>query len=839
MLFQLRTAYLSHIKDGVGERLINVNSTVLNNPAFRAGGWTPAVAQADIIKLTYSPPIPTAITAEYFQAPRNLAREREYELAENNAEEDEGGMVTGMGSNETVGPGTTAMQRERRRRRERREEDDDESSDLSDESEDEEEGRNARPVTQIKFQKMPLRNRAGSSPLRSSQMKDGPSVLVTSPSRPTGSTQLRRGSLGALEAVKERARRDTITSSEMSSENELDSSVFRRKQVNIGRPSARKTHMLSERILEDEDENEIGRGERMVANSVDPGAESDSSLDSDFAGSADSASLMEGDPVNMLPSSPLPSSSIPMPAPLKLHSSPRKTKQAPALLQALPPPRPISVILPVSALTQALKGKDKKPESPFQRFTALSGKGDPNPLWVKIYCPFSKSKKPIELPLRRMAEDGSKVLVAEAIGLALWEYGAAVLEPAIATDKMDVNKWVLRMFEDDEVEYDFPALTRTKPIIDFASNNTRPSRGRMRDKPWDEFALVAASESEQKENATLTPEYTVEAKKALEASTPIPTTPTPVAAAAPQQPPTNPPPPQGVASRPFRNPITGPSFGPSTSNVTLADAPAAPTTRATPRTGPPRTVTVSFTSDELVTRSLNFNVTTDTYLAEVFDRVCRELNVDKALYILKVQGTNTMAPFDRTVEALGSRLHLELQRRRFVTDGAFGLSGSPGSESPGAPLLIAPEGIPKKGKRGLHPLAQASSYLTGLTSTATYKRYLVTRKQPMSFSSSSTRILALDGEYMHIMPANLEKASGTAALGAANNNFLEAGSGKTTTVHFSSVVGSKVSRRHPRMFRVVVYKEREAKRYDFEARSVEEAAEIVGEIRHGVEKFQT
>ena len=44
VLYQLRTAYLSSIKDGVGERLINVDSSVLNSPAFRAAGWVPNAA---------------------------------------------------------------------------------------------------------------------------------------------------------------------------------------------------------------------------------------------------------------------------------------------------------------------------------------------------------------------------------------------------------------------------------------------------------------------------------------------------------------------------------------------------------------------------------------------------------------------------------------------------------------------------------------------------------------------------------------------------------------------------------------------------------------------------
>ena len=248
---------------------------------------------------------------------------------------------------------------------------------------------------------------------------------------------------------------------------------------------------------------------------------------------------------------------------------------------------------------------------------------------------------------------------------------------------------------------------------------------------------------------------------------------------------------------------------------------------------------VHFTDDNFNTKHIPVPCTTDTYIAEIFDGVCRDIQVDKGLFVLKVSGTATVAPSDRTVEALGTRTDLDLSRRRFIGDGAFGLSGSPGSSSPNAPLLISTSGTPKKVKKGaaggaagtaaglLHPLAQKhDAFLTANTST--YRRYAVTRKQPMSFSSSSSRILALDGEYMHIMPG--ENAGGTKTLFEAPP--------KTTTVHFSSVVGSKVSRRHPRMFRVVVFKERETKRYDFEAASQSEAMEIVREIKKGVERFQ-
>lgn len=129
LIWQLRTSYLTHIKDGVGERLINVDSAILNDPSFRAAGWTANIAD---IKRCYSPPIPTAITSDYFSAP---IRSAGFAPASFGDEDEEGGMVTGRGSTETVGPGITTK---RRRRREQHEEDD--SSDLSDESEEDTEG---------------------------------------------------------------------------------------------------------------------------------------------------------------------------------------------------------------------------------------------------------------------------------------------------------------------------------------------------------------------------------------------------------------------------------------------------------------------------------------------------------------------------------------------------------------------------------------------------------------------------------------------------------------------------------------------------------------------------
>jgi hypothetical protein len=682
---------------------------------------------------------------------------------------------------------------------------------------------------------MPLRTRAGSSPLRTAVISDGPSVLVTSPSRPGGENVLRRGSLGATDVIKGRPRKDTTTSSEFSSENELDSSYFQRKQLNSKR-SAKASHLLSERIQEDERE-----GEHDLLDDADGGAESDdSTLSSEFAGTEGTTSILDED-VDPLTSLPMKLPGIPtISTPQNISPKKGKLQQPPAVLQALPPPRPISMIAPpVSALTRALKAKNKAPESPFDRFATMSGKGEANPLYIKIYAPFSsKPSKPYEILLRRIPDGGGLVTVAEAIGLALYRFGEEKLDPPITGAKMNVNRWNFRMVDDEEVEYDFPALARTAAITDFTSNNNRPQRGRSRDRPWDEFGLVEASDREFKENEALTPQYSKQAAEALASSQEItPTPPVPGLLAAPQA---QPAPSTTPTPSYIRNPITGPSFSTSTLRMEskpLLDLPAVQTSTATPRTGAPKTITIHFTDENFLTRTTLIEVTTDTYIAEVFDQACKRLSVDKALYVLKVSGSTTVAPSDRTVEALGDRGDLDLVRRRFIGDGAFGFSGSPGSSSPNAPLLIAPGGTPKKSKKGTAALAnttlaqQKSEALAALAANAgTFKRYNVTRKQPMSFSSSSARVLALDEEYMHIMPSSAEHHPTAAKLFEAP--------GKVTTVHFSSVVGSKVSRRHPRMFRVVVYKERETKRYDFEAATGHEAHEIVRQIKKGVEKYQ-
>ncbi len=903
--YQLRLSFLTHhrhVGDGVGERLINLPTGVLNNPAFRAAGWLP---DTQAVKRCYSPPIPTtgaagADAASYFRAP---TRARGISLEEGGGERDEGagGMVTGRaGSEDTIPAGALMAANERKRRQRTRREmlDEEDSSDLeSDESDDEEKS----AARGIQFAKMPVRDRSKSSPTKPLDGDDGPALMITSPSRPPEAVGqgLRRGSLGQVEAIKQRARRGTTTSSEMSSDNDsLDPGAFGRKLP--GRPGGQRRVHLAERIQEEEvplpgrEEDEGGESE------LDSDVGEASDLSDEFevdAGTADSTSLLglgvvgvqgissDISPLKAPPSMPLAVKAQPADASLGNQEGAVAVKPLPKL----PPGQRITSLAPPSLITMALKGDSpgQSNDKPFQRFAGLSGKGEASPLWIKIYAPFSSTpSRALEVPMRRQKE-GEKVKVTDLIGLSLWRYNEEDFEPAVGDDgdgEANINRWTLRIVEDEEVDFDFPALVRTRPVTDFTSNNNRPPQRRARDMPWDEFGLVRATDEQFKDNEALTPSIGTSAIGTPNTSA----MPTPrLGPSDTQQRPT-------TALRADtdhsaqisrsatpalqapRHPITGPSFASSalrkeTGNA--LDLPQRDEAQSTPRIGPPKTITLHFTDpNTFSSTTLTIETTTDTYIAEILAEGCRKLQLEKALYVLKVHGTQTVAPSDRTVEALGEKLSLDLVRRRFIGAGAggdgmfgLGLSGSPGSSSPNAPLeldnLTTPGGGPasggrrgKKGTGGLYPTA-ATHYANpgptlnlglglGLGLDIGGKKYSVLRKQPLSFAPSHPRTLIITPEYLQILPAAPPGTPGV--MGQAG-----AGGGKVTNVAMGSIVGVKVSRKHPRIVRVLVYRAgvsapgaagaagaQETKRYDFECETAAVAAEVVRDVRKALEGLE-
>ncbi|KAK4157920.1 stress-activated map kinase interacting protein 1-domain-containing protein [Chaetomidium leptoderma] len=799
VLYQLRTSYLNDIADGVGERLFTLNEGFLNSAPFKAAGWRTNPA---LIKRTHSPPIPTAVASEYFQAPRRAGLTLE-------DEGEEGGLFSSSVA-ETTGP---SMAAKRRRRREQM--GDDDSSDLSDESDDEPDQRAAQ---QIKFAKMPVRNRSGSSPLQSSNLRQTTTLL--SP-RPTA----RRGSQSALETVKERARRDTVTSSEVSSENEFDASGSH-KHREAARAAAARAAKLSVKLNNTEPIDGVKRQGSDLLPEEEEDDSDGSDMSSAFIQSIDSASLL-GAAKNPLNASLRHQVVGTPPREFSRRLTIRRSAIPPPLLISvgeLPPPRPMSIIRPLSTaqpkglLSAALKAKKTKPALPFDSFASLSGQGDPNPIMLRIYAPHSKTPyRPFEVLIRRTVHHGEggdrSVTVADLIGLSLWRYNEEKLEPPLPSDKLNVNWWTLRMVEEDgEVDDDFPPLERKKGLVSFTTANNKAGRSRSNSRVYDIFGLVQATAEGFEENKRTTPQFEQEAiEEEEEDKDPTPrSTPRPDASMLP--------PPQ-----PRENPLLNTAYRAKT--TIFADIPQSTQPANVPSRGEKRLLRIHIHSSDVAPgQMITLDVSTDTWLAEVLDIACRKRQLDKANHVLKLPQSGTVVLLDRTVASLGNVTDLDLYRRRFATDGPL-MAGSLSSSSP-RPHLFSDNASWTKTKKskllGTHPLAKEVQKQEEMGVATNYKKYTLWRKQPMRLMSE--RILAIDGEYIHIMPASSGK--------------LAEGETKSTTVHFSNVVGCQISRKHPTNFKLVVYKSSESKRYDFVASSAEYGAEIVQELKKGISPYR-
>lgn len=750
----------------MGERLLTVNSGFVNSPAFKAAGWRPNSSHA---KRTHSPPIPTAIASEYFQAPRHQG------LTLEDGDDDGAGMLTGGGA-DTVGPSAAATKR--RRRREQMEEDD--SSDLSDESD---EDRDQRAAQQIKFAKMPVRHRSGSSPTQTPNPRH-PGTVPSPRSH-------RRGSQSTVDTAKGRTRSHTVTSSEVSSENELD--VVQR-QRGASRAAARAAK-LQERIQEEEPTAGIQRVDTtLLPEEEEEDSDDASDMSGDYVGSIDSASILDvaDGPINTSPTRQVvgtPPKNFTRQSTIRKSQPPTK----PIILEALPPPRPMSTIRPMSVvqpkslLSAALKAQQHKSSVPFQKFAHYSGQGTRGSIAVRIYPAFSDDPETsFEVLIRSRVHDGQSpervVTVADLIGLSLYRYNEEKRKPSLPAGKLNINWWTLRMVEEGgEVDDDFPPFERTKPLTSFTTVNNANMRGggrlRSNSTAYDEFALVAASEEEYEENKELTPQDEEEDEPASQTSA--------SEAARPEVPVNN----TNLLSppRPRQNPIITTTYR---SNTPLADKPAAPASTANMSRGHQKLLRIHImSSDTAAGQMVTVDVTTETYLAEVLEVVCRKRQLDKGNHVLKLPGSGAVVMIDRPVSSIGNVSDLELYRRRFATDGPLTMTGSPGSSSPkgagGAsegPAYQARK-VRKGQMLGPHPLAREIAKQDEL-GNANYKKYTVWRKQPMRIVGMSERILVIDGEYIHIVPASGGKA-------------LHDGGGKTTTVHFSNVIGCKVPRKHP------------------------------------------
>lgn len=452
-------------------------------------------------------------------------------------------------------------------------------------------------------------------------------------------------------------------------------------------------------------------------------------------------------------------------------------------------PRPESVFQPRSGLTALIKASESATVNPLEkRFGTLSGKGDLKPLKLKIYRPTSSQpSKSFEVVIKTTAT------VLDAIGYALLRYMEEQREPRLSDDQMDPNYWTLRIVEDDgELDEDFPALERTRPISKFS---------------FDEFAIVEATSAQIVENRVLTPDP-LGARSALKTIPEVHIEPSSASAQT-----------QGFLNSTSLTVATGPS----TALPSLANSPIPSMThsvRAVPRApGASVLLKIRIRPDPTIpavtlTQNTVLDVTTETYLGDVLDQVCKRRNLDKSMYTLRLAGSNVVVPSDRTIESLQGRTELLLVRKRpadLLTDNL-----GPRSLTPNAPIMAPNTYAGSRLGLGEPSSLNTAKHIPDVITSGTYQRWIVWRRQPMSFMGRQERILAIDGEYVHISPSE-------------SKTIFE--SPKTTSLHIGQIVGCKQSRKIPINFKIMIIKAGQAKRYDFEAVAIQEAETIVGRIK--------
>lgn len=282
----------------------------------------------------------------------------------------------------------------------------------------------------------------------------------------------------------------------------------------------------------------------------------------------------------------------------------------------------------VSALTAMIKAKERNSQEEnhlAELYASFSGKGDLKPLHLKIFRPTNEEPmKPIDVVVRQDAT------VAETLGFSLYRYWEEGRKPPLKKEECDANVWTLRIMEDvGVVDDDFPALERIRPISRFQ---------------FDMFALVEATPDQIKQNVIETPTRVLKS----------PTLTTP----------------------------TTPSTGVTTPAITPSQPPGGRPGAIRRGSGTGKGVLLRIRLYPYVeegAQSTMLEVTSDNYLSEVLDMICKKLHLDKQLYVLRLPGTSIMVPPSRRVESLQGRTELELIKKSALEALSVGTSTTPTS----------------------------------------------------------------------------------------------------------------------------------------------------------------
>ncbi|CDR37751.1 CYFA0S01e16380g1_1 [Cyberlindnera fabianii] len=455
----------------------------------------------------------------------------------------------------------------------------------------------------------------------------------------------------------------------------------------------------------------------------------------------------------------------------------------------------------LSALIGKKPNVEKKPS--LEGFMFVSGiqmKDKTQVMKMNVWLP-TEEKMTVEIR--------KTVQVFEAIGYILLnvakEHGDLVEDERL----LNPNRWCLRLADEDGEAFEgsFGLLDRTKRLDSFAC---------------DDVALCRVSDSDFEQNESLTP-YTPSSNG--RSGTPSPVKP------------------QNAYYK---------SIIPSVEN----DVKDAKKVQVTVYEHPYKANAGNYTTHELLVSD---------HINDVLLKYTKQKGLDPNDYVLKPVNENLILDLNDDISTLDGTYKLEiltkrtarilkLKRRALFQDNTLPTINS--NLTPQT-LVVKPEFQPNPGpgnqqqqpvKSGIKKLSgsvpkvsssfkvrnnsrnnsslpAADSQFTSSGISGQYQKFTVWRRLPMSFINRHERTLAIDGEYVYIMPKD-------------ERNWYDTAASKTTTFHVSQIVNCKVSKRVPSNFKIVVMKANGPKRYMFEAMSHLESREIIETLKRLVSAYK-
>ncbi|KAH7345130.1 stress-activated map kinase interacting protein 1-domain-containing protein [Rhizoctonia solani] len=479
---------------------------------------------------------------------------------------------------------------------------------------------------------------------------------------------------------------------------------------------------------------------------------------------------------------------IPMPRPISIHSPPApptprasgtrsRAYSSAAGFRAPSPEEPPMVFtrLPIpsrqssggkSALTEALAARSTGSDNPFtELYGAISGRAEQGAVPFRLWFPHANKIKDkdrrgrtIEKPFSLEVKVRKDALAEELIGFGLWTYWESGQEPRLDEGlqsktqaerdaRLSASGWNLRMWEDGEVDTDFPAIARTQTMTQI--------------KTFEELAIVEATPEQVQQNL------------AAEAS---------------------------IARRPSRMMVTKPR---QESNTTGGLAPPGV---AAGQTGPIAMMSSSDVVTSNILTGASFGGTTSIMPGgpSIFLKIKVAAKAD-VHYSTTINVTATRTWLMCLSSLTGTKELLLVKRSLLDSLGLGKHSRVPRSSDPNASIFdMLQDANPGRG------FSSSADYREA------YKKFTVHRKIPVLVGRHE-RTIAIDGDYVHIMPSN-------------NRAFLD--TMKTSSYHIKTVIGCKKTKKAPNSIKLVVLRDGGSKRYDFEAEDEKQAGEIVETIKN-------